>query len=90
MEQKPMMLDHKVTLNRRSSLVVTGVTEVISFDEGTVVLKTDLGTLTVQGKQLQLLSLAAEGGQVTVEGSITALIYEEVKEKSGWLHRLLG
>ena len=90
MEQKPIMLDHKVTLNRRSSLVVTGVTEVISFDEGTVVLKTDLGTLTVQGKQLQLLSLAAEGGQVTVEGSITALIYEEVKEKSGWLHRLLG
>lgn len=85
-----MRLSHRVTLNQRSDLTVTGVTEVVSFDDEAVVLRTELGTLVVQGRQLKLKTLATEGGQVTVEGSVTALIYEESKEKGGWLHRLLG
>jgi sporulation protein YabP len=90
MEQKSTQMAHKVILNQRNHLTVTGVTEVVSFDDGAVVLKTDLGTLVIQGRQLQLKTLATEGGQVTVEGSVVALTYEEPKEKGGWLHRLLG
>ena len=40
---------HKLTLNERNSLTMSGVTEVSSFDETMVVLKTSLGLLTVQG-----------------------------------------
>ena len=54
-----------------------------------MVLNTSLGTLTVHGKELQLKTLSVEGGQVAVEGSIAALIYQEPKKSGGWLRRLM-
>lgn len=84
-------LPHKLTLNNRSNLTMTGVTEVVSFDDGAVILRTELGTLVVQGRELQLKTLSAEGGQVVIEGSVAALIYEEPRQqKGGWMHRLFG
>ena len=62
-EQKPE-LPHKLTLSQRKQLTVTGVTEVVSFEEDGAVLKTTLGILIVQGQQLKLKTLSLEGGQV--------------------------
>ena len=76
-------LPHKLQLNERTSLTMTGVAEVVSFDENTVVLQTSLGLLIIQGQQLQLKNLTLEGGQVAVEGSIRALSYEEPRQ-TGW------
>ena len=83
-------LPHKLTLNERQQLAMTGVTEVVSFDETAVVLRTDLGTLLVQGTQLQLKTLSVEGGNVEVTGTVTALTYEETRKGGSWLERLLG
>ena len=76
-------LPHKLQLNERKKLTMTGVTEVVSFDETAVVLQTSLGLLIVQGQQLQLKNLSLEGGQVAVEGDINALSYEEARQ-GGW------
>lgn len=81
-------LPHKLQLNKRQQLTMTGVTEVVSFDETTVVLQTGLGTLMVHGQNLQLKTLSLEGGQVAVDGSVSALIYEEPRQSGGW-RRLL-
>lgn len=89
MAEQRMDLPHKLTLNERSKLNLTGVTEVVSFEEDGAVLKTALGTLIVQGRALQLKTLSAEGGQVEVTGTVSALIYEEPK-RGGWVHRLFG
>lgn len=83
-----MRLPHKLTLDERNKLSITGVTEVVSFEENAVVLRTDLGTLVVQGRELQLKTLSPEGGQVAVEGQIGALHYEEARTSEGWLSRL--
>ena len=83
-------LSHKLNLMERKQLTMTGVTEVVSFDDSAVVLRTDLGTLLVQGSQLQLKQLTVEGGQVEVTGNIAALSYEEPRQRNGWLGRLLG
>ena len=83
-------IPHKLTLTERNTLTMTGVTEVVSFDDTTVVLHTTLGTLVVQGRDLQLKTLSLEGGQVAVDGSISALIYEEPGAPGGWFRRLLG
>lgn len=88
-EEKPM-LPHKLTLNERKKLTMTGVSEVISFEENSVILKTALGTLIIQGSQLQLKTLSVEGGQVDVEGAISALIYQEPRSGGGVLRRLFG
>ena len=84
---EPVALPHKLTLVERKSMTMTGVTEVISFDENAVVLKTGLGVLTVHGQGLQLKNLSVEGGQVAVEGTISAFVYEE--PRGGGLRRLL-
>ena len=88
-EEKPM-LPHKLTLNERKKLTMTGVSEVISFEENSVILKTALGTLIIQGSQLQLKTLSVEGGQVDVEGAISALIYQEPRSGGGVLRRRFG
>jgi sporulation protein YabP len=90
MAEQQLALPHKLTLNQRSSLTMTGVTEVVSFDENAVIVHTQLGALTVQGQQLQLKTLSVEGGQIAVEGTICALTYEEPRQKGGWMHRLFG
>ena len=82
-------LPHQLSLADRKKLTMTGVTEVVSFDETAVVLETSLGTLVVQGQGLQLKTLSVDGGQVAVEGYVSALLYEEPRQ-GGWLRRLLG
>ena len=89
MAQEKMQLPHKLTLNQRSSLNMDGVTEVVSFDDTAVILRTGLGTLSVQGRDLQLKTLTLDGGQVAVEGNISALIYEEPRP-AGWFRQLFG
>jgi sporulation protein YabP len=86
MTEEHNQLPHQLTLRQRSCLEVTGVTEVVRFDEEAVVLRTSLGVLIVQGSQLQLKTL--EGGKAAVEGKIGAMHYEENRQRGGWMHRL--
>lgn len=85
-----LALPHKLTLNEREKLTLTGVHEVVSFDDATVILRTSLGMLTVQGRELKLKNLSQDGGQVTVDGKISALSYEEPKAPGGFWRRLFG
>ncbi len=89
MGEESSMMPHKLSLSERKTFTMTGATEVVSFDENTVVLKTNLGQLQIHGKQLQLKNLSLEGGQVAVDGHICALIYEEPRPTGG-LRRLFG
>lgn len=84
-----MQLPHSLTLKERKTLTMTGVTEVVSFDETAVVLHTELGKLAIHGRDLQLRNLTLEGGEVAVEGNVAALVYEEPRQ-GGWLRRLMG
>ncbi len=90
MGENQMQLPHRLTLNERKQLSVTGVSEVVSFEESAVVLRTQMGTLVVQGQDLQLKTLSVEGGQVAVEGTVSSLHYEETRAGGGWLRRLMG
>ena len=84
-----LQLPHKLTLQQREALSMTGVTEVVSFDDTAIVLKTNLGDLIVQGDGLVLNGLSLEGGQVSVSGHISSLVYEEPRPVSR-LRRLFG
>ena len=90
MAHEEITLPHKLVLNERSQLTMSGVSEVVSFDDSVVVLRTALGVLTVQGKDLQLKNLSLDGGNVAVDGHIAALYYEEPRQPGGWARRLFG
>lgn len=68
-------------LKERSKLTMTGVSEVVRFEETIVILQTGLGQLHIHGQGLQLKNLSLEGGEAAVEGQISALIFEEPRER---------
>ena len=80
-------MPHSLSLTERSKLAIQGVTDVVTFEESAVVLRTAMGTLVVHGRDMQLKNLSPEGGKVTVEGTVSALIYEEPRA-SGWFSQL--
>ena len=80
---------HHVVLEERSSLSISGVEEVESFDENTISLSTCQGALIVRGQDLHIEKLSLDGGDLRVEGTIDALTYEERVQKGGFFSRLL-
>lgn len=82
-ERKMSAMPHNVVLEDRKLLTVSGVADVDSFDEETVIVFTDLGELTVRGSNLHINRLSVEVGELTVEGNISALIYSDEAPKSG-------
>ena len=84
MEEK---MPHSLTLSERSRLTVSGVEEVVSFDDASAVLRTELGELLIQGQELRLKTLYPEGGTLEVQGTISALSYEQTRE--GFWRRVL-
>ena len=90
MAYEEKMMPHHVILDGRSSLTVSGVEEVDSFDENTIVMATVTGTLVVRGEGLHIEKLSLDGGDLKVEGTVDSLTYEDDgREKGGFLARLL-
>lgn len=82
---------HHILLEGREQLTVSGVEEVESFDENTIVMVTSKGTLVVRGEDLHIEKLSLDGGDLKVEGRVNALIYEtEEGRRGGLFARLLG
>ncbi len=81
---------HRLALDEGARLTVTGVGQVLSFDENAVTLETSRGLLQVRGRDLKLRSLAPEGGQVEIAGQVELLAYEEDRPAGGFLRRILG
>ena len=82
---------HNIFLDNRNMLKVFGVKEIVSFDEFSVVLNTDMGRLSVNGSGLHIQELSVDTGVVCVDGQINELIYADATEpkKGGFLGRLL-
>ncbi len=82
---------HHLILEDRERLTVSGVEEVESFDENTIVMETAQGVLIVRGEGLHIEKLSLDGGDLKVEGMVEALTYEELRRgRGGFLSRLLG
>lgn len=82
-EKRQITMPHNLVLEDRRMLTVSGVSDVDSFDEETVVVFTDLGELTVRGTNLHINRLSVDVGELTLEGNIAALIYSDDGPKSG-------
>lgn len=68
---------HNVTMEQRERIVISGVMDVLSFDEEEVVADTDMGILIIRGESLHVSRLNLENGDLHVEGGISMLMYEE-------------
>ena len=72
---------HHLILEDRERLSVSGVEEVESFDENTIVMHTNRGTLVIRGENLHIEKLSLDGGDLTVEGDVDSLTYEDSRDR---------
>ena len=64
-----------LSLENRKKLSLTGVLEVISFDDGQINLNTNLGGLNITGENLKVNKLDVQNGEVVIAGSIASIVY---------------
>ncbi len=74
---------HTVSLIGREELSVSGVQDVINFDDTCVVLQTVCGIMSIDGQDLHIVNLNVDSGEVSISGSVNGMIYPQSMTKSG-------
>ena len=78
-------------LENRNRLNISGVLDVLSFDDQMVILETELGMLTVKGDNIRINKLSIDTSEVIVEGEINSMIYNAKdinKKNEGFLGKI--
>ena len=84
-------LPHQMILQERETLSVSGVSDVDSFDEDSMIVYTSMGELTVKGASLRVQKLDVAAGELTLSGRIDALSYGDIRtKKKGVLGRIFS
>lgn len=86
--EKTTKQPHQIIMQDRCRLELTGVSDVDSFDETTVLVYTSLGQLTVRGQGLHVRRLDLEGGSLSLEGQVDSLVYADTLQRGGFFGRL--
>ena len=82
---------HRLQLEGREKLSVSGVEDVVRFDESCIVTTPSAGTLIITGEELHIGKLSLDGGEMQVDGRIDAVTYEDTEVRQGsFLSRLFG
>lgn len=72
---------HKIVMVGRKSGTISGISDVLSFDENEILLDTDMGLLTIKGKELHISRLSLELGEADMEGKVDSFAYSEKGHK---------
>ncbi|MDR0273206.1 MAG: sporulation protein YabP [Clostridiales bacterium] len=88
-EKKRSPSRHSITIDKRESVNVLGVTDVISFDEESVIGETELGVIIIRGVNLHVNRISLDSGELSVSGEIDGIAYEN-PGKAGKSKSLMG
>lgn len=86
--EKGIEMNHAVITQGREKLNISGVKDVLSFDEETFLLDTVAGRMTVKGENLHILSFHTESGDLSAEGRIHAFAYLSDNKSGGMISKL--
>ena len=78
---------HSLSLENRQRAMLTGVSEVVGFDENQVILLTDSGEVALTGEGLHVTRLMLEEGQLAVEGKFDGVFYSQRSRRRGIFRR---
>lgn len=79
---------HEFHLKNRKKLNLTGVKEVISYNENNILLDTTQGALDIKGQNLKLQQLNLENSKIRVKGTINLLNYKKQKEQGSFFEKI--
>ena len=81
-------MTHGITSQDRKTLAISGVKDVISFDEESILLDTVQGKMTIRGEGLHILGFNTEFGDLSAEGKLYAIAYLSEDKSGGFFSRL--
>ncbi len=83
---------HSVTLRDRKDMRIDGVSEVVSFDEHYILLKTQCGDMAIEGNDLKIAVLEIDAGIVVLSGTVSGVYYSDPqnKEKRSFVKKLFS
>lgn len=70
-----------IVLENRKKMTLSGVIEVISFDDEKIFLNTKLGPLTIKGNSLKMNKLDVQNGDIIIVGEIYYIVYSDKQAK---------
>ncbi len=76
---------HGVIMENREKLTISGVNDVETFDENTVIIHTVMGLMTICGSGLHIRELNVDTSDLNIEGNIDSIEYrnETYEKKRG-------
>lgn len=81
---------HKMMLNNRRTCNLSGISDVLSFDENEIILETDQGMLMIKGSDLHVNRLMLDKGEVDIDGKFDSFTYSEQTSMSAKGESLLA
>jgi len=89
-DAKILSHQHKIVMDSRRNLSITGVTDIDSFDEQIVAVYTDVGELVVRGSGLHIGKIDVDSGELVLDGEIESLEYtDNISSRGSLWSRLL-
>ncbi len=89
MENEINALEHSIYMLNRKNLSISGVKDVISFDENGVSIITVMGNIAIKGKNIKIGNFNTDTGNMQMDGKFSAIFYLDDKgEKEGFFKRL--
>ena len=76
-KQTAVALTHRIAVTGRHTGTITGVSDVLSFDEGEIILETEQGMLMIKGSELHVNRLTLDKGEVDIDGKLDSFTYSE-------------
>lgn len=71
---------HNITIESREKISISGVKDVTSFDDNTIILETEEGGLTIKGSELHIQKLNVDDGNLFVDGYVISCAYHDKVE----------
>ena len=80
----------RAVIENRRELSLAGIKNIVSFDEGLVVLESIDAVVTVDGKDLQITKMDTDSGEVVITGIVNGLVYSDKRGKAKRFGGLFG
>lgn len=79
---------HNIILENRKKILLTGVSDVLSYGDDEINAVTNLGEITIRGSELKMNNFNADKGELSAEGNIVAVAYTATHKKDGLLSKI--
>ncbi len=89
-EEAQANIMQNVILENRKKLTLTGIKDVLSFDDEIVIVESELGLLNIKGADLKVNKISVESGDVIIDGTVRAIEYSDknMTQKQGLMSKI--